>query len=360
MDRSWWSTEIPYTNRKHWSRGKYALDAQAETRYITHMATNPNPKPRRKGKIAGDKSDIVTELPAACSNEALAVEFMERMRWGDCPCCPRCGDTNVRQMLDADGNRNKRFLWKCLGCKRQYTVRINSVYEDSRIPMRHWVFAFWSACTHKKGVSALQIKRQTGLNYRSALFLMNRIRHAMTPTNPPKMDGTLEADEVYLGGKAGNKINRKRPPEKTACLAIVNRTGEIRTQAVPVVTAKNIMEFVHKNIQYGSLVITDGHMSYRHILPHLYQHETVDHHKHEYVRKSDHNIHTNTVEGFFNLLRKRLDGTHHSVTPEHLFRYCNEAAFVYSTRKVDDGERTVLAIRGANNKRLTYKETVCA
>ena len=157
---------------------------------------------RRRGRVAGDKSGTVAELPAACSDESLAVDFLERQRWGDTPCCPRCGGTNVRKMLDANGERSKRFLWRCHGCKRQYTVRINSVYEESRIPLRHWVFAFWAACASKKGVSALQIKRQTGLNYRSALFLLNRIRHAMAPSGPPKpMGGIVEADEVYIGGR---------------------------------------------------------------------------------------------------------------------------------------------------------------
>lgn len=315
------------------------------------------PKPRKKGKIAGDKSSIVSELPAACADESLAVEFMERQRWGDAPCCPRCGDTNVRKMLDSDGNRNKRFLWRCHGCKRQFTVRINSVYEDSRIPMRHWVFAFWSACTHKKGVSALQIKRQTGLNYRSALFLLNRVRHAMTDGSPPPMSGLVEADEVYLGGKPKNRRDGVRP-EKKPVLAIVARGGDVRTRPVADVTTKNLSRFLRKNVADGTVVCTDGLKMYRAAVPLHCAHEFVRHDVGEYVRHEDRRIHTNSVEGFFNLLRKRIDGTHHAVSRQHLFRYCNEASFVYNTRKVDDGERTALAIAGANGKRLTYKQCV--
>src|SRR5262245_13365106 len=113
---------------------------------------------REINRPAEDKSEIVRELPLACANEQAAVEFLEKMRWGDMPCCPECGDTAVYQMRDAKtGERNRRFLWRCHGCKRQFTVRIKSVFEDSRIPLRHWCYAFWAACASKKGVSALQI-----------------------------------------------------------------------------------------------------------------------------------------------------------------------------------------------------------
>jgi transposase-like protein len=313
-------------------------------------------KRRRPGKIAGDLSQTVKELPAACASEPLAVEFMERLRWGDCPCCPRCGDTQVRKMLDASGERNKRFLWKCFGCKKQYTVRINSVYEDSRIPMRHWVFAFWSACTHKKGVSALQIKRQTGLNYRSALFMMNRIRHAMTPPPDPKppLGGTVEVDEVYIGPPNKKDV---RWDNKTPVIAVVQRgTGEVRTK-VANVTSKNLCDFVQRHTAPGSRVITDAHKFYRKAVPKDRGHDTIKHHIKQYVDPEDPTIHTNTVEGFFSLLRRRLDGTHHGVSEEHLFRYCHEAEFLYTFRKMDDGERTQTAIRCGNGKRLTYKES---
>jgi transposase-like protein len=126
-----------------------------------------------RGKKA-DPHPIVAVLPAACSDEALAVEFMEKQRWGDSPACPRCGVTNPTKVMGKDGQRSKRFLWRCNGCKQQFTVRIGTIFEDSRVPLRHWCFAFWAACSGKKGVSALQIHRQTGLSYKSSLFLMHR------------------------------------------------------------------------------------------------------------------------------------------------------------------------------------------
>lgn len=132
-------------------------------------------------KVAQDKSKIVAEIPAACSDEATAVEFMEKVRWGGEPFCPHCGTVGeCRQMKDrTTGERSKRFLWRCMACRKQFTVRVGTVFEDSRIPLRHWCYAFWAACASKKGVSALQIKRMTGLSYKSALFMMHRIRFAM-------------------------------------------------------------------------------------------------------------------------------------------------------------------------------------
>jgi len=116
----------------------------------------------------------------ACSDEAAAVEFMERQRWQGEAKCPHCLSARVYQMKDRKtGERNKRWLWRCTICSRQFTVRVGTVLEDSAIPFRHWCYAFWKACSSKKGVSALQIKRETGLSYKSALFLMHRIRFAL-------------------------------------------------------------------------------------------------------------------------------------------------------------------------------------
>ena len=135
---------------------------------------------KENGKVASDKSEVIARIPMACANEAAAVEFMEELRFGDDPFCPRCGSVDVYQMKDRKtGERNRRFLWRCRDCERQYSVRIGTVMEESAIPLHVWCFAFWAACSSKKGVSALQIQRQSGLSYKSALFLMHRIRYAM-------------------------------------------------------------------------------------------------------------------------------------------------------------------------------------
>ena len=155
----------------------------------------------RKRQLA--KSKTVEDIPSACSNELAAVEFLEKQRWGNTPACVKCGSVEVYKMKDAKtGERNSRYLWRCRDCKEQYTVRIGTVYEESRIELRHWCYAFWRACTSKKGVSALEIKRHCQISYKSALFLMNRIRFAMAPdSDSPKLTGTVECDEMYVGAR---------------------------------------------------------------------------------------------------------------------------------------------------------------
>src|SRR4051812_26522461 len=134
-------------------------------------------------KAANKRTALESQIPLACSDEASAVAFLEEQRWGSTPNCPRCGDTDVSMMKAKDGTRNARFLWRCKGCKQQYTVRVGTIMEDSPIPFRHWCLAFFRAASSKKGVSALQIQRETGLTYKPALFLMHRIRGAMAPAN---------------------------------------------------------------------------------------------------------------------------------------------------------------------------------
>ncbi len=295
---------------------------------------------------------------------------MERQRWGETPACPRCGDTDVVQMRAKDGSRNARYLWRCHGCKQQFTVRVGTIMEDSPIALRHWCYAFWAACAGKKGVSALQIQRQTGLSYKSALFMMHRIRYAMTPDfAPPKLSGIVEADETYVGGKKphltreqrlelraqGYKRMPKGPDTKTPVMALVQRGGEVRAMVVPTITANNVREVLVRNIDPSARLMTDDAKVYRRVGKPFASHESVNHSLYEYVRGE---IHTNTVESFFSRLKRQLYGTHHAVSPKHLHRYVAEVAFKHNTRWFEDGERTVRAIQGADGKRLRYKEPI--
>src|SRR5450759_5326276 len=183
------------------------------------------------------KSEVIENIPLACSDEMAAVEFLEKQRWGNTPCCVRCGSVDVYQMKDAKtGQRSRRYLWRCRDCKEQYTVRIGTVYEESRIELRHWCYAFWRACTSKKGVSALEIKRHCQISYRSALFLMNRIRFAMAPdADSPKLTGIVECDEVYVGPRKtryAGMSKRGRGTSKTPVFCAVERQGQIRRRVV--------------------------------------------------------------------------------------------------------------------------------
>lgn len=150
---------------------------------------------------------VIKDIPMACADETHAVLFLEKQRWGDTPCCPRCGSTNVYQMKDSKTDeRQANFRWLCRDCKQakvkcQYSVRTGTVFEDSRVELRHWCFGFWRAATSKKGVSALEIHRQTGVSYKSALFMLHRIRFAMADSVEGPLNGDVEVDETYVGGK---------------------------------------------------------------------------------------------------------------------------------------------------------------
>jgi transposase-like protein len=200
---------------------------------------------------------VLVELPAACANEAAAVEFMEKQRWGDSPCCPLCGSVAVYQMRDSKtGERQANFRWRCRDCKQQYTVRKGTVFEDSRIEMRHWCFAFWRASTSKKGVAALEVHRQTGLSYKSCLFMLARIRFAMADSFTGPLSGEVEVDETYVGGKPRNKGHSKRGrgTKKQCVLAMVERGGNVKIQPVTNVTGKTLKGAILENIALSSTI----------------------------------------------------------------------------------------------------------
>ena len=192
------------------------------------------------------KSEVIGEMPLACSDELAAVEFFEAQRWGGDPLCAHCGSAAVYKMTDAvTGNRNKRFLWRCRECKKQYTVRVGTVYEETRLDLRHWCYAYWRAATSKKGVAALEIMGHCQISYKSALFLMNRIRFAMAPDpKAGKLSGIVEWDETYIVGKPrpGNgKIHKRgRGTSKTPVFSAVERKGQNRRRIVADVTGETL------------------------------------------------------------------------------------------------------------------------
>jgi transposase-like protein len=178
------------------------------------------------------------------------------------------------------GERNKRFLWRCLDCSQQYTVRIGTVYEESRIPLRHWCYAFWRAATSKKGVSALEIKRHCQISYKSSLFLMNRIRFAMAPDpDAPKLNGVVECDETYCGGRPRVKgmSKRGRGTSKTPLFAAVERSGRIRRRVIADVTGDTLKDAIRDVVDPRAHIMTDEHHGYRGIGNEYASHQTVRH-----------------------------------------------------------------------------------
>lgn len=146
-----------------------------------------------------NRSAVLEALKNAAVNEAQAVAFLEKQRWGNQPACAKCGSAEVYMMMGRDGNRNKDYRWRCRACSVLFTVRTGTVFEETRLPLRVWVYAIWKACSSKKGISALQLSREMEITHKSALFILRRIRHGLGEVDQPKLTGTIEVDEVYVG-----------------------------------------------------------------------------------------------------------------------------------------------------------------
>jgi len=305
------------------------------------------------------KNDPTLEaIPLACADETAAVEFMEKQRWGEHPACPRCGSMNVYQMRDSKtGERQADYRWRCREKhpSQQFTVRTGTVFEDSRAELRHWCFAFWRAATSKKGVSALEIHRQTGLSYKSSLFMLHRIRFAMADSVVGPLGGEVEVDETYVGGKPRYKgvSKRGRGTKKQCVLAMVERGGRVKTRPVANVTGKTLKDAIREDVHPSARIITDENTAYTGIGKEFAGgHQTVCHSAREYVRGD---VHSNTIEGFFSIVKRGINGIYHAVSKEHLHRYMAEFEFRYNNRELEDGDRTTAAIKAAEGKRLVYR-----
>lgn len=263
-------------------------------------------------------------------------------------------------MMGRDGQRNKDFRWRCRDCKEMFTVRTRTILEESRLPLKVWVYALWKASSSKKGISALQLSREMEITHKSALFLLRRIRHGLGEVAPEKLTGTIEADEVYIGGRPRYQdmrlLGTLKP--KTPVVGVVQRGGDVRFRVMPRVTATNLRDFIAENADRSCRIITDDLNAYKGVgTAFLGGHYAVKHTQKEYVRWGT-DIHSNTIEGVFSLLRRGVMGTFHSVSRKHLPNYLNEFQFRWNTRKLDDGERVARAIRQVDGKRLQYRESV--
>lgn len=294
-------------------------------------------------------------IDAARLTEDEARTILENIRWPDGPACPHCGSDNATR-LEAKSQKFRDGLLQCNACRQQFTVTVGTVMHRSHITLRQWVQAFHSMCSHKKGVSALQLQRNLGLkSYKSAWHLAHRVRFAMR-VMPLKavLNGTVEVDETYIGGKSRLGKRGRGSERKTPVVALVERGGNMRTKVVERVSAKALKGAIRENVKTSAAIMTDEFSSYRGLGREFAGgHETVNHGERQYVRGD---VHVNTAESFFALLKRGVHGTFHHVSKQHLHRYCDEFGFRWDHRKVTDGERTVAAIRLADGKRLVYQK----
>ncbi len=290
--------------------------------------------------------------------EEQAREYIESILWPEGPVCPHCGNRGAWKMR---GKSVRAGLQKCSNkhCRKPFTVTMGTVMESSHISIRDWVIAFHLMCSSKKGISALQLKRNLGLgSYESAWFLEHRIRHSMEEKPLSRLlRGTVEIDETYVGGKPrkGTGIHKRgRGTKKAPVVVLVERDGKAKTSHIQRVNAKELKGLVRAHVDRHSKVVTDELNVYKGLdKEFLGGHSIVNHTADEYVNKDGE--HVNTAESFFAILKRGHYGVFHSFSKQHLFRYCNEFAFRWNHRKVSDGERMIEAIKRAEGKRLMYR-----
>lgn len=297
-------------------------------------------------------------IDAARLTEDEARGILEKIRWPKGPVCPHCNGKEVTR-LEGESKKTRDGVIQCNGCRGQFSVILGTVMHGSHITLRQWVQAFHSMCSHKKGVSALQLQRNLGLgSYRSAWHLAHRIRFAMKEEPlASALKGTVEVDETYIGGKSHGGKRGRGAPKKTVVLALVERDGRVKSKPVETISAKELKGAIRENVDKSAQIMTDEFLSYRGIGREFDGgHKTVNHGKGQYAKGKNFEIHINGAESYFALLKRGVHGTFHHVSKKHLSRYCDEFSFRWGQRKVTDGERAVTAIKGSEGKRLTYHD----
>jgi transposase-like protein len=286
----------------------------------------------------------------------VCLRYVANLRWPNGVECPTCASKDVRFLAT-------RKMWECKTkhAKRQFSVRVGTIFEDSKLPLDKWLVTIWMEANSKNSVSSYEVARALGVTQKTAWFLQQRIRLAMQAGTFTKLAGTVEADETFIGGKARNMHAKKRAERikgtggmgKAVVMGLLERHGEVRTFVVENTRGKTLRGRVRQHVQPGSELHTDALASYAGLSAE-YVHKVVDHAE-CYVKD---NVHTNGLENFWSLLKRSIKGTHVAVEPFHLFRYLDAQAFRFNYREGTDGMRFARVVQGIKGKRLTYKTLI--
>jgi len=303
-----------------------------------------------------------------------AREYLEAKRWPDGPICPHCGIIGEAVRLEmAEGAKThaRRGLLNCRACRKQFSVTVGTIFEDSHIPLNKWLMAFHLLCASKKGMSAHQLHRMLGVTYKSAWFMAHRIRYAMTQEPlSSKLTGVVEIDEVYIGGRlrVGPLSEVRKPGErpkdrvsnrsnKAPVVSVLQRGGRVQSIHMERVTGENLRPVIDQMVDESAHVMTDTATVLK-FTGTVRKHSQVNHTAGEYVRKENGvKVTTNAVEGYFANLRRGIDGVYHHVGKHHLHRYLTEFDFRYNSREVTDAERAQLALKQVDGKRLMLRDS---
>jgi transposase-like protein len=300
-------------------------------------------------------------------DEAAAFEHVEEMLWPQGPVCHHCGSMDKHYKLVGVRSKaskknpagvERHGLYKCKDCRKQFTVRMGTIFEESHLPLYKWLQAIHLMCSSKKGISSHQLHRVLECTYKTAWFLSHRIREAMRSGEFSPMGGegrTVEVDETYIGKLTGVPKGISGSAHKNTVITLVERGGRARSFHVDTARIGTVMPIVRANIAKETAMMTDESGIYRRLGGEFASHDFVTHSKEEYVRG---NVHTNTVEGFYSIFKRGMKGVYQHCAEHHLHRYLAEFDFRYSNRValgIDDAVRSLVALKGAKGKRLTYR-----
>lgn len=307
------------------------------------------------------------EAQAYFHSEEICRKHLERLCWGETPVCPYCASAKAPYKLKG----GKRYRCSDKDCRADFSVTIGTIFENSKIPLQKWFLAIYIASAHKKGISSLQLSRDIGVTQKTAWFLLHRIREMLDNKAPLMLEGIVEVDETYVGGKEHNKhqsphakkkrlAGRKSFPkthgsDKAMVFGLLARDGNVVNFVVPNAHTETLLPIINNLVKKGSTMVTDQLNAYTNVTKLGYKHESVNHYQREYVRGI---AHTAGIDGYWSLLKRGIVGIYHNVSPKHLQRYCDEFSYRYNTREKTDSERFNHSITQCLNKRLTYNKLV--
>lgn len=311
------------------------------------------------------KSTINTEFNSlikmieVLDTEQKCREYLEELRWNDEPICPHCGSVRENHYKLKQAGRFKG-LYKCTDCLKRFTVRIGTMFEGSPIKLKKWFLAIYIFSSHKKGISSCQLAKDIEVTQKTAWFMLSRIRHSFRVKNIEKFDGVTQVDETFVGGKNMKKPKERRK-EKTQGRSTKTKTvvfgllsnGIVTTEIVPNTKGKTLINVIKNMVEEGSIVVSDGWVGYSKVRKD-FVHKKIAHNEGQYVKDE---FHTNSIEGFWGLLKRGILGIYHSASPKHLQRYCDEFSFRYNTKNFKEGARFNLALLDMT-ERLTYDELI--
>jgi transposase-like protein len=300
--------------------------------------------------------DSLMQMMEAFPDEQTCINHLRAIRWKSGEFCPYCGGTTLYHFSD---NRTH----KCAECRQRFSIKVGTIFEDTKLPLRKWFIAIWLITSHKKGIASVQLAKDLKITQKSAWFVLHRLRHAArTQSFAAPLEGDIEIDETYIGGSNRNRhANKKRPGTgpagKTIVMGAIERGGNVAACVVPVTDTKTMEKFVDAAVtgETGKVtsLSTDEHSGYRR-LGIKYPHGVVRHGKGEYVSGV---IHTQTIDGYWSQLKRQIIGIHHWVSAKHLDRYVAESSWQYNRRQRGEGDR-VNDLLAASEGRLTYRALI--